>query len=523
MPLAVIQGAGDQGHVPIRFKADAAHLPAGRPGQLEIVADAPAAQFAARAALLFARGKADPVGEPQRVVQQVGEVAAVIGRPVRRPVRHRLGRDVVLAAQLDRVDAQLPGGGLDQSFHIVIGFGPPGAAISPDRGCVGEDAFGRDLDQRCLVNAERVPDRIAGRRAGGTVGSAQIAVAVEPHGEETAVAVERELGRHLGVAPMGVGDKAARTVVGPFDRAAEFARGIEDAIIFRVGRLLHAERAADPFGQDAHLVAPDAENAGDVVAKPEDALAADMQGPVLARGVVIGDRRARLHRIDDDAVVAQPELCHVSCRGKGGGDLLAVAEMKIEPDILRHVIVEDRRVGGVGEGGLGDRRQRVDVDGDEFGGVPGLRRGLGDDRGDRLADMPYLIRRERVMGRHQHRGAVAVVHDLAGRQRADAALRQLGRGVDCEHTGHLPRRRGVDAADDAVGDVASHHDGIGLAGKVDVVRIMALAAQQHRVFRARHRLADREFLLGPEQGRIDVVVHWLTSLRMRPGFLSGYS
>ena len=54
------------------------------------------------------------------------------------------------------------------------------------------------------------------------------------------------------------------------------------------------------------------------------------------------------------------------------------------------------------------------------------------------------------------------------------------------------RRRGVDAADDAVRIVAAHDHRIGLARQVDVVGVMALAAQQHRVFGARHRLADRE-------------------------------
>ena len=104
------------------------------------------------------------------------------------------------------------------------------------------------------------------------------------------------------------------------------------------------------------------------------------------------------------------------------------------------------------------------------------------DRGDRLADMPDLVRRQRVVDRGQHRRAVAIVHHLARRQRADAALRQIGRGVDREHAGHRARRRGVDAADDAVRDMAAHHHRISLAGQADIVGVMPLAAQQHRVF-----------------------------------------
>ncbi len=102
MPLAVIEGAGDDRHRAVGLEADAAHLAAGRAGQFEIIADAAAAQPAACPALRLAPGKAVPVGERQRLVQQVGKIAAVIGRAVRALVRHRLRRDVVAPAQFDR-------------------------------------------------------------------------------------------------------------------------------------------------------------------------------------------------------------------------------------------------------------------------------------------------------------------------------------------------------------------------------------------------------------------------------------
>ena len=319
--------------------------------------------------------------------------------------------------------------------------------------------------------------------------------------------VERQLGGHLMVAAVAVGDEAARALVGPFDRAAERARRVQDAEIFGIGRLLHAERTADAVGQDAHLVAPDAEHLGDVVAEAEHPLAADMQGPMAALGVVIGDRRARLHRVDDDAVVAQFEAGDVGRAGKGGGDLVAVAVVEIEPDISRHVVVKKRGGGGRRLARLGHRRQRVDLDDDGFGGVLGGGDGLGDHRGDGLADMPHLAGGERIAGRAQHRRAVAIVHDLARRQRADPARRQIGRGVDRQHVGHRARRRGLDAADHAVGIVAAHHHRIGLARQADIVGVTPFAAQQYRVFGARDRLADREFFVGPKQCRIDGVVH----------------
>ena len=163
--LAVIERAGDDGDTAIGFEADAAHLVGRRPGHFEIVADAAAAQQAAPAAFLLAGGKPVPVGLRQRLIEHGGELAAVIGRAVRRLVRHRVFGDVVAAAQLDLVDAHLGGGGVDQPLHVVIALGAAGAAIGADRRRVGDDDPGRDLDQRRLVDADRVLDRVGGRRA----------------------------------------------------------------------------------------------------------------------------------------------------------------------------------------------------------------------------------------------------------------------------------------------------------------------------------------------------------------------
>src|SRR5580704_1167828 len=147
------------------------------------------------------------------------------------------------------------------------------------------------------------------------------------------------------VSAMRVGEEAAGAVVGPFDRPPELARRVHDAVIFGIGRLFHAERPAHAIGYYAQFVAPDPEHAGDVIAEPEHPLARDVQGPMLSLGVVLGNSGARLHRVDDDAVIAQFEPCDMLGGGKSGGNLLAVAIMKIEPDIPGHIIIEKRRAG----------------------------------------------------------------------------------------------------------------------------------------------------------------------------------
>ena len=88
----------------------------------------------------------------------------------------------------------------------------------------------------------------------------------------------------------------------------------------------------------------------------------------------------------------------VTCaaRGKGGGDLLAVAEMEIEPDIARHVVVKVRRAGRVGLAGSvtagSGSMSTITASAASFA----CGDGLGDDRGDRLADMADLVGRQRV-------------------------------------------------------------------------------------------------------------------------------
>ena len=65
---------------------------------------------------------------------------------------------------------------------------------------------------------------------------------------------------------------------------------------------------------------------------------------------------------------------------------------------------------------------------------------------------------------------------------------------------------GVDALDHAVRVAAAHHHRIGLAGKLDVVGVAAVAAHQRRILGARHRLADAEFHQG-EALRVVLQIH----------------
>ena len=292
------------------------------------------------------------------------------------------------------------------------------------------------------------------------------------------------------IAAVAVGDKTAGALVGPLHRAAQRARGVQHTNVFGKHRGLHAERAADLAGEHAHVLRRHAERLGDVGAHAEHALRADIKRKALA--VIGGERGARLHGGDDEPAVDELQLGDMGGLGEGRFDRFGVAIVIIERHIARHVVVE-LRCAGLGCGfRRGDGRQRFDIDNDRFGGVLGRVHGLGDDEGDRIADIAHLADRQRFAQRLLHRRAVAIVERHDAFERAVAL--QIGGGIDAEHAGHFARRLGVDGADDAVGVLAAHHHRIGLAGQGDVVGIVPLAAQQHGVFLARHRLADGKFL-----------------------------
>src|SRR5262249_16117023 len=149
--------------------------------------------------------------------------------------------------------------------------------------------------------------RVHGRRNDRRVAEpgAEIAVAGHAQREKFSSRIQRQFGAHLVVAAVAVGEKAFRTFIGPFDRAAQYARGVQATDILRVGAGFHAERAADIAGEDAQLLHRDAEDAAQQVTLAEHALAAEAQDEAIGVGLVLADRGARLHRTDNNAVVAQ--------------------------------------------------------------------------------------------------------------------------------------------------------------------------------------------------------------------------
>ena len=167
--------------------------------------------------------------------------------------------------------------------------------------------------------------------------------------------------------------RSARRSISPAGRAR--LRRVQDADIFRIDRGLHAERAADIAGQDAHLV-------GRRVRRCRAACSSGRTRPGCTNAASISrsscrirrSRRAARSRRPPGAVLTSGSFTTCAAAGEGGRHLVAVAVVIVERDIVRHVVVELRRAG------LAPLRARVITAGsgsmssdDRFGGVLGLR------------------------------------------------------------------------------------------------------------------------------------------------------
>ena len=282
---------------------------------------------------------------------------------------------------------------------------------------VGEHALGRDFDQRRAIHALHVfhgVDRPHHRRNRGEK-SAHIGEAGNAHRQKGPVAGKRELSRDIVIAAMAVGDETAGALVSPLHWPAQRVSGMQQADIFGEDRGLHAERAADLTSQDMHVLGGDAECLGDVGAHAVNALRGNVECEATA--VVYRKRGARLHGADHDAAVHKLQSRHVRRRGERRVDRVGIAEMIIERNVARHIVVEERRTIARGVFRRDDRRQRLDVKDDRFRCVLRSERSFGDDEGDGVAHVAHLVRRQRAAPRLLHRRAVAIFerHDALER------------------------------------------------------------------------------------------------------------
>ena len=315
-------------------------------------------------------------------------------------------------------------------------------------------------------------------------------------GGDPAAGVERG-GYPMGLLPGVVrGDQMLGAVLCPFDRPAQRPRQPRHQEVLRVELAAHPEPAArvDGVHVDQGLVHP--EHGGEQVpVEHRDLGHAEDRQPAGPR-VRLGQQHAGLQRhagVPPDLDLGLHHVRRLAERGFG----VPVAEGEIGGDVPGRE--QARRAGAGRGGGVEHRRFLIDVDLHQLGGVLGGIGVAGDHDGDRF---PHVAHHAGGQHRLQVAGQVDVPDGqphgdgqpgghVAGGDGRDDPVRPAGLGE-------------VDLPQPPVGDGGAHHPRPHLARRAEVVAEPAAAAQQPRVFLARHPGADHGH--GPPARRRDLAV-----------------
>ncbi len=443
------------------------------------------------AASLRRRLEAAIVREHQRLIEDRGELAAVIDGADRRLVGHRRRRDEVAAAQLGAVDAGDARGLVHRALEHVVRLRPAGAAIGPGRHRIGEDAPRLHGDTRDVVHRREAAREIVGldmRAVGGEIGAHAGEVA-DAQRQEKALVVERKLGLGDGVARLIVGQEGFRPRRHPVHRPSGGLRRQQQSRIFRIGRRLHAEGAADILGDHAQALRREPHDRHELVAQRAGTLRTGAQRVAAGREIIGRGGATRLHRRH-----VEPLVDHRHARDmRGTRDRLfdragvgAVVRRQdpVESDVARRVGPDLRRAGCCRLLEIDDGVFDLVVDRDQFGRVLRGEARVRDHRCDRLADMAHVVACEDRAERLHQLHAAAPRHRRMTRQGADPASLDLGGRQHREHAGSIAGFRGVHG-DDARRRVRRAHEICeGLAGGVDVIGETAAPAHQTLVLDA---------------------------------------
>ena len=274
--------------------------------------------------------------------------------------------------------------------------------------------------------------------------------------DEFAPGVERQLRVDMEVAGLVVAGERFLALGDVLDRTAELARGDAEQDEIRIQAVARAKAAADVPVHDAQLLALDPEHVGEVGAQMHrTAPACRVERELVAAGVVVGDRRARLHVDAGDAMGPGAEFCDMRSIAEGRIGRGMVAELGVDGDV-GSVLVPDAMSGLLDRGNrVYDRRQRFIVDADGLGSVLGCIKRLGDDHGDDLADEVHaLARHDEVLAVKpcrarsiDQRDVDAVAADSCRQVRQGRQVADVIRQQDSKHAAHCFCRAGVDRAD----------------------------------------------------------------------------
>ncbi len=347
------------------------------------------------------------------------------------------------------------------------------------------------MRDRDVVTAERRVHQADLELAGLGVGEecAVVGERAHPHAEDLAVAAQRQLTVQVDVPREAGGDQVPGLVLDPLDRALQQDGGQDRADVAGIDGHLVAEAAADVGGDDPDHVLGQLGDQRDRGADDVRRLGRHVDGELRRGPVEVGDGAAALDRARVRPRVVQLEPRDQVRLREGPVGALGVPDLPVVDEVavlVFLVVPDDRRVLGGRRLRVDHDRQRLVLDVDRLAGVLGDIGVVGDHARDLLALEPHLVggqHRLGVVGQRGHPGQVAGRHHVPGEHQV--------------HPGDVPRPAGVDPGDPRVRERAAQDLHVQHAGQVDVVGVVALAADEPAVLdplTARAHPADLDFV-----------------------------
>ena len=389
--------------------------------------------------------------------------------------------------QLGRIHADLHRGKLDQAFgHRGGDRMADGAVLAHDVLVLEHDAGTGAIVRAGVRPADQVDDLIGLDAAGARIDRIRpdAGEIVDLERGDGAVFLDADARLDAMVAGMDVGDKAFEAVGDEFDRPLQKFRQRNDRHLVGISVHLDAERAADVFGEHAHLVLFEPEVLGEQVLHHVRRLRALIHGQALLARIPVGDDGARL--VGDAGVAAEHESRFHDRIGFGKAFVgIAGVQNPLEGEIVAKLGMDHRRLGiergfRVRHGG-----EHLVVDADQRASVLGFGAAAGDDGAHRFALPAGALDGDGVLRRRFDAFEVCEHAD----PRRDH-FGQLGAGDDRDHARRLFRLGRRDVFDPRVRMRRAHEGDMGHARQRDVADILAAALRQPRQIGPRHRAAD---------------------------------
>ena len=262
---------------------------------------------------------------------------------------------------------------------------------------------------------------------------------------------------------------------------------------------LDAERAADVFRDDAHLLLGQVEMLGEQVLHHVRRLRALVDREALLARVPVGDDGARFG--GDAGVAAEQEGGFHHFVGRREGLVrLAHFQLSFKAEIVAELGLDHRGLRIERGFRIGDRRQFLIGDVDQLAGVFRLRAGLRHHGAHRFALPAGALDRDGVLRRR--------FQALQMREHADPRrhhFRHFGASDHGDHAGGFLGRRGVDLLDARMRVRRAHEGHMRHARQGDVTDILPAPLRQALQVGPRHRAADigvRPVERGQHGGRV---------------------